>query len=273
MPVRLRIVSDSHLSTVTPEAVANWRAVVADVADAPPDIVVHTGDITADGALRPDDLVLAGDELAALPVPWFALPGNHDVGDNPLGPGQQGSVVSSEHVDQFRRLFGPDRWAVDAGPWRLVGLNALVLGSGLPEEAEQWDWLEYVLDVGTPIAVFLHKPLMPPPGIGERGGWRYVLEDESRRLAAMLARHRVRTVVSGHLHEHRAHGRSGVAHVWATTTWAVLPESMGQVLGERRCGVIDLVLGDDGTVEPTFRQPPGLVHYVLGENVVDPYAA
>ncbi|MBW3534749.1 MAG: hypothetical protein KY453_05950, partial [Gemmatimonadetes bacterium] len=68
----------------------------------------------------------------------------------------------------------------------------LLLGSCLPEEDEQWAWLEAVLDVGTPIAVFLHKPLMPPPGIGERGGWRYVLEDESRRLAALLARHRER---------------------------------------------------------------------------------
>ena len=273
MPVRLRIASDTHLSTITPEAVANWRAVVADVGADPPDIVVHTGDLTADGALRPDDLALAADELARIPVPWFAVPGNHDIGDTPLGPGQAGSIVSSGYVGQFHELFGPDHWAVDAGPWRLVGVDALVLGSGLPEEDEQWAWLEDVLDVGTPIAVFLHKPLGPPPGVRERGGWRFVPDDAARRLAALLARHRVRTVVSGHLHEHRAHVRSGVAHLWVPTAWAALPHTMGPAYGERQCGVLDLVLGDDGTVEPMFRQPPGLVDYVLGENLVDPYAA
>src|ERR671910_532963 len=208
MPVRLRIASDTHLSTITPEAVANWRAVVADVGADPPDIVVHTGDLTADGALRPDDLALAADELARIPVPWFAVPGNHDIGDTPLGPGQAGSIVSSGYVGQFRELFGPDHWAVDVGPWRLVGVDALVLGSGLPEEDEQ-----------------------------------------------------------------RAHVRSGVAHLWVPTAWAALPHTMGPAYGERQCGVLDLVLGDDGTVEPMFRQPPGLVDYVLGENLVDPYAA
>ena len=42
----------------------------------------------------------------------------------------------------YRQLFGPDRWCLNAGSWRLLGINAQLLGTGSPEEAEQWQWLE-----------------------------------------------------------------------------------------------------------------------------------
>jgi predicted phosphodiesterase len=54
--VRVIVVSDSHLSNRTPEASANWDAVVDHVAAERPDLVVHAGDISVVGHDRVEDL-------------------------------------------------------------------------------------------------------------------------------------------------------------------------------------------------------------------------
>ena len=82
-PVRLTIVSDSHLSTRTHEAVANWGLLVDHVDRTQPDAVVHTGDIALDGTQGTEDLTHARQQLDKMGVPMLALPGNHDLGDNP----------------------------------------------------------------------------------------------------------------------------------------------------------------------------------------------
>ena len=47
---RVILVSDSHLSASAPQAQANWDAVVAYVGACQPDLVVHLGDLSLDGA-------------------------------------------------------------------------------------------------------------------------------------------------------------------------------------------------------------------------------
>ena len=42
--------------------------------------------------------------------------------------------------------FGHDRWVEDVEDWRLVGFDAMLLGSGEREEALQADWLDAVMD-------------------------------------------------------------------------------------------------------------------------------
>jgi calcineurin-like phosphoesterase family protein len=90
------VVSDTHLSTRTPEALSNWDAVVRHASGSRPALVVHAGDVTADGVDRPDELGLARTALDRLGTPVWAVPGNHDVGEIPalgtpqtavLGPG------------------------------------------------------------------------------------------------------------------------------------------------------------------------------------------
>ena len=56
--VRINVVSDTHLSSRAPEAAENWAAVAAALEGDRADLIVHTGDISADGQHRPDDLVL-----------------------------------------------------------------------------------------------------------------------------------------------------------------------------------------------------------------------
>jgi alkaline phosphatase D len=124
-----------------PEANANWHAVAA-LADRF-DLVVHAGDVTVDGTGHPEDLQHARALLHALPVPWVAVAGNHDVGDNPSPSG--GPVVTSGRLQRWVGDIGPDHWSVEVGAWTLVGVNAQLFGSGLEEERQQWVWLRDLL--------------------------------------------------------------------------------------------------------------------------------
>ena len=128
--VRVTVVSDSHLSERTPEASGNWRAAVDHIAATAPDLVVHAGDISADGARLPADLDFARrhlDEIERAGARVLAVPGNHDVGENPFGvDGVENDgypLVDADRLARYRDAVGPDRWIVDIGDWRLVGLE------------------------------------------------------------------------------------------------------------------------------------------------------
>src|SRR5271170_1452510 len=81
--MRVILVSDTHLSTRVPEAEANWEAVLRYVSATAPELVIHLGDLSMDGAHDVADLLYARRQLDRLAVPWHAVPGNHDIGDNP----------------------------------------------------------------------------------------------------------------------------------------------------------------------------------------------
>src|SRR5215831_16963768 len=70
-------------------------------------------------------------------------------------------IGSGNLLERWRAHFGPDRWVEDVDNWRLIGLNALLLGSGEREEALQGAWLETVMNEAGEryIAWFLHRPL------------------------------------------------------------------------------------------------------------------
>src|SRR5262245_22899622 len=110
---RLVIVSDTHLSAAGPPlAAAHWDAVVDHLAADPPDLVVHAGDVTADGCERIGDLAYAYRRVMRLgyvPVPLAVVPGNHDVGDPP-GLGAHRTLVDAARLARFRDLFGADRF-------------------------------------------------------------------------------------------------------------------------------------------------------------------
>lgn len=281
--VRVVVVSDSHLSDRTPEALANWRAVVDDVAADPPDVVVHAGDISADGAARPGDLTVARrelDRLAGAGAPaarLLVLPGNHDVGENPHQGQDDYPQVSSERLARYRVAIGPDRWCIDVPGWRLVGLNAQLLGSGLDDEEDQRAWLADAVSVpphgSRHLALFLHKPLFDPPDRPDPGQpGRYVVPAARTRLDAALEGTPLRAVVCGHVHQFRRHALDGVTHAWAPTTWATLPDRIQPALGRKQTGVLELALGVDGTVGADLRRPDGLGDHVVGDDVADPYA-
>lgn len=85
-------------------------------------------------------------------IPVFCVPGNHDVGEK--------NHVSVERVARFEREAGPSFFAVDIAGVRLIGLNSLLLGSGLPREEEQWDFLR--TELGQPAALPEPAPEIDP---------------------------------------------------------------------------------------------------------------
>jgi 3',5'-cyclic AMP phosphodiesterase CpdA len=264
------VVSDSHLSRRTPEALSNWDAVVDHIAADRPDLVVHAGDVSTDGAERADDLDFARAQLRRSAPPVHVVPGNHDLGDNPHA-GPHGPLIDAERLARYRDALRPDRWTVDIPGWRLVGLNSLLFGSGLDDEAEQWDWWHEQLAVGRHrrVALILHKPILPCPSLADdTDPGRYVPPETRRRLLVPG----VRLVVSGHAHQFCRHRTDGATHVWVPSTWAVIPDRFQPAIGDKVCGVVELVLHQDGTCETELMLPYGIEQQAIVDDVADPYA-
>lgn len=258
-------ISDTHLSPRAPAFSANFAALAAHVRAAPPDLVIHTGDVTRDAPGAPEELAFAAEAMAALGVETLAIPGNHDVGDNPGDGGYRPAKPWSPSLNgAFVATFGGDRFAAERGGWRLVGINTQLFLSGSREEEDQWDWLAEMLAGHPRIALFLHKPLFrEAPDEPADVPYRYVPSAPRERLAAMIAAAGVRAVGCGHVHQTRAHRFAGAEMVWAPSTAFVLPDAMQTRIGDKTCGAIRWRFGQDGSVEATLLRPEGIADHDL----------
>jgi 3',5'-cyclic AMP phosphodiesterase CpdA len=263
------VVSDTHLARRAVEAEGNWTAAVDHVQRVKPDLVLHVGDLSLDGAHYADDLVYARAQLERLaPTPWVAVPGNHDIGDNPVRGGDGGDAVSEERLGRWTRWVGPQWWEADVGGWRLVGVNAQLFGSGLSAEDDQWAWLEGVLGESAqerPVAFVCHKPVQASPEeLATAPAVRFVPSPARDRLRSLLED--IPLVVSGHVHQYRSLQIGDTSHLWAPTTWALLPESWQPTVGEKRCGLVHLELCDGGVAHHHLVEPDGLQQFVVGRD-------
>jgi 3',5'-cyclic AMP phosphodiesterase CpdA len=250
-------ISDTHLSAMRAYGTGNFDAVVDWLAAAPPDLVVQTGDIALDDPDDDDDRSFAHAQHERISAPLVAIPGNHDIGDSGPTP-WMGQRVDATRVDRFVATWGADRFVVDHGSWRLIGINALLCGELADRDAAQLDWLAEHLRDPDHVAVFLHKPLClerldrdDPPGVS--------VERPARdRLWRLLRLHAVRLVASGHLHRSRSMLLDdGVAAVWApSTAFLGTPRHDGSL---QRCGVIEYAF-DGPSVRWGHVEPPGLSH-------------
>jgi 3',5'-cyclic AMP phosphodiesterase CpdA len=114
---RVILVSDTHLAASAPRAQANWDAVLGYVRATGPDLVIHLGDLSQDGARGAADLRYGRAQLGRLPVPWRAVAGNHDVGDNPRPGAPEGSAVDGARHQRWLDIVGPGHWSVAIGGW------------------------------------------------------------------------------------------------------------------------------------------------------------
>ncbi len=271
----MTIASDTHLSARVPETLAAWQAVHDHVVHTRPDLVVHLGDLSLEGSEGPDDLVLARGLLDGLPVPWRAVPGNHDEGDAPPAHGAVEGTVAAGALERWSDLVGPHWWGEDLDGWRLLAVDAQLAGSGLAAEAEQWAWLEEQLGVARdrPTVLLSHKPVLAPPGEGTEGpGVRYLPVADQARLGALLDAATVPLVVTGHVHQGRALDLGGRHHRWAPSAWAVLPEHVQPTLGDKHCAVLDVDLHPGGTWSVTEVVPAGLAQLTVSVDLPNPYA-
>ena len=240
---RIIQVSDTHLSRERPFFVANWDAAVAHINAARPDLVINSGDIALNGADVEDDLRFSAEQHARLQVPVRTIPGNHDLGDNPASPEDTPKQpIADNRRDRYLAHFADEFWTQDAGDWRLIAMNAQLLGSGLPTEESQWSFLAQAFrDAGQkPIALFLHKPLFKDePGETNESKHRYVVPTPRQRLLDLAKGTNLKLVACGHVHQHRVFEKDGITHVWAPSTAFILPDSYQPRIGTKEVGLVE----------------------------------
>lgn len=241
--MRIALIADTHLSARSPECVANWQAARHAIARQGADLTIHLGDITLDGQTHSEELAFALRLVRQWPNEMLCLPGNHDLGD---GSGER--PLDRRLLDAYKAAFGPDCWAVKAGGWKLLGINAQLLGTDTPEEAALWDWIESQADASADhahTALFLHRPLLRLQA-GEHGReGRYVRRPHAARLLAGPLKATLRLVVSGHTHQYLDTLSDGVRHVWMPSSAFVLPDEMQTRIGEKLVGMGMLDLSND----------------------------
>lgn len=155
-----------------------------------PDVVLATGDLVNDGTS--EQYAIVRQALAALPMPCYVIPGNHD------------------HRENLRRGFADQRYLAETGeflhyvvedyPLRLIALDTLVPGRDEGELCEQrLAWLRVRLAEGPkrPTLVFMHHPpfvtgLPTFDSIGLRG---------AAQMGEIISQHpQVEAVICGHVH-------------------------------------------------------------------------
>ena len=242
---RLIQISDTHLARRLPTLTRNFHRVSEYIDARRPDLVVNSGVLAFDGPTSRDDLEFARELHAALPVACRYLPGNHDIGDNPteLGPAPPQPATEQERQN-FLSVFGEDRWRFDAAGWRFIGLNSLVMNTGLASEAEQYDWLASQLSSadGKPVALFLHKPLYlnsPEDPELAASAIRYIPMPARSRLVEMLRAADLRLVASGHVHQRRDFTYRHIRRVWAPSAGFIISDAKQEVIGTKEVGLVE----------------------------------
>jgi 3',5'-cyclic AMP phosphodiesterase CpdA len=261
---RLTQISDPHLARRLPKLTENFHRVGEYIDTTRPDLVINSGDLAFDGPTNHDDLEFAKSLHDALPVDCRIIPGNHDIGDNPTNVGPPPSQLVTEASQQaFLSIFGEDRWRFEAAGWCFIGLNSMVMNTGIAREAEQFDWLAAQLSaVGRrPLALFLHKPLyLNAPDDPElpASAVRYIPQPARARLLEMFTTVDLRLVASGHVHQRRDFTRGHVRHVWAPSSGFIIPDPPQPVIGIKEVGLVEYRFQPD-SFEVRHVRAPGQV--------------
>ena len=251
MITRIAQVSDGHLSAARPFFAANFAAVAEAVRAAAPDLMLVTGDLSLDGADSDDDLAHAVAAHAAIGAEWLRVPGNHDVGDEPVLGGRQ--PVDAARLARWRRLAGPEAWVHDIPGWRLIGLDT----QSLTVNEAQWAVIErgWGGAGARRVALIQHKPLAEHAVADTAVNYWPVLPAPRARLLTLGT---PALVLSGHVHQWRARVADGIPQVWAPSTGFIVGDRWQAVLGEKRLGWVEHAFHADGRHEHWLRDVAGL---------------
>ena len=216
--MRVIQLSDPHLAPTThpdgTQACNNeraWRnaervaALLREQPDADDLVVVVTGDLTDNGHINPEEFAPAAAWLRTLPGTVYALPGNHDVGN--FVSTRADPTVDPARLARWREHLGRDRFSHATEGHRLIGLNSMLIGSGLAEEADQEQWVVAELDDAAAaheaVWIFQHAPLFlrRPDEVPEPREHYWCPAPEARdRAFILLDRPHVRGLLHGHIH-------------------------------------------------------------------------
>jgi 3',5'-cyclic AMP phosphodiesterase CpdA len=275
---RLTQISDTHLARRFSPLTANFERLSEYIDATRPDLVINTGDMAFDAPTNPDDLEFARALHDALPVPCCYLPGNHDIGDNPTQTTPRPPhPVNEKDRQAYIAAFGDDRWRFEAADWCFIGLNSLVMNSGLVSETEQFDWLaaELASAHGKPVALFLHKPVYlntPVDPELETSAIRYVPPQPRRRLLEMLGKVDLRLIASGHVHQRRDYSYRGVRNIWSPSAGFIISDKRQERIALKETGLVEYRFAPD-SFEVRHVRVPGMADVDLDELLQAPARA
>ncbi len=262
MTFRVAQISDTHLSPEKPHFVCNFRLLGAQLRALKPDLVVNTGDLSLNGADSEADLRLARQLHDELGLDWVAVPGNHDVGDDPATAAKQ--PLDGERVARFARIFGMGRFVRDVPGWRLIGINSLLTGADIPEAHAQHEYLrDAVAGAGDrKIALFLHKPVALD-GVPPDTYW-LVAQAGRARIDAAFAGRAPDMVACGHMNQYRRFAAGPTLHVWAPSAAFIVGDSHKARFGTKLVGYLEHEFRADGTVDTRLAAVDGLALMDIG---------
>lgn len=231
-------ISDTHLGRTKDHFAGNWAPLAAWIAQEAPALIVHSGDISVDGADIDDDFAYCRELMADLPAPLLVVPGNHDVGD----PFSQWQPPTDERLTRWAGHYGADCWFDDRiEGWRLIGFDTMIMSSGSEAEEKQFAWLEEVMAGanGRKIAWFCHQPVFIESwDEGSRGYWN-VKEAPRARLKAMADKYGLSLVGTGHVHLANHLQIGGTDFVWCPSAAFVCgPAHQEDLGGEKFLGAV-----------------------------------
>ncbi|WP_337270001.1 metallophosphoesterase family protein [Oryzifoliimicrobium ureilyticus] len=258
-------ISDTHFSPSKPHFNGNWPPLLRWLQSEQPDLIIHTGDLSVDGADHADDIAFSLQLMNQTKAPMLILPGNHDIGHLP-GSHQP---VTNARIERWNSLVGADRFSRDIQSWRLIGFNSLLLGMDDENEEEQLEWLarEMAEAGGRRIALFTHKPIfVDRPDEGDTGYWS-IRPVPRARLYDLIDQHEVGLIATGHLHWAWKGAFKDAALVWGPSAAFIIDKLEREMPGERLIGAV-VHRFDGDTVSSEIVAVPDMTAYVI-DDVID----
>lgn len=194
-----------------------------------PDVVLLTGDLTNDG--EPEAYATIRPELARLPMPVYAIPGNHD---------DREAMLALDGVAELGKGQAFRQYSAELGGLLLIALDSLVPGEAHGDIcSERLAWLEATLEStgNLPVLMMVHHP----PGMTGIPFMDRIGLSASPGLVRVVHRHarRIQRIICGHVHR-------PIFYRWQDVAVSVSPGVAHQVV---------LTLDDS---EPAFiMEPPG----------------
>ncbi|MGL4240945.1 MAG: metallophosphoesterase family protein [Beijerinckiaceae bacterium] len=260
MTIRIAHVSDLHASPEKPFFNANMHRLMEELRDRRPDMVLNTGDLGLFGEQDNGDLALAMEAHRSVGIETHIVPGNHDIGEHP-------DIANRVHLDEaslarYRARVGADFWTLDLPGWRLIGLNALVIGTGLSGDEAQTEMLTKAVRErgGRAVAIVMHKPLCDLDLDDALVSNRFMTLPARRKLLAAFAGHAPALILCGHVHQYRDAVIAGSMHLWGPAASFVIGDPWQPSYGAKPIGYLEHLFHADGTHQHRLMTVRGLAH-------------
>lgn len=245
----------------------NWQTARAQIVACEPDLLLAGGDLTRDGSIHLFELEAIKKDLDALPFPCHVTPGNMDTGNKHTD--KQGRRknrddlalnMTSAQLTQSESVFGPHCWSFDHKNVRFSSFCDMVAGSGLPEEAPFWKWLEAQAERPPAehhvwmmhSALFterLDEPNYDITDPDEYLNWYFGIDEPHRsRIMDVLKATNAELLLSGHVHCRKRHEAEGVRfHINPSTAFRQWGNHWPD--GDDSLGFIEYTVTADGIEE------------------------